>query len=183
MDDTCTALPSHQIHRFLNHLNSVKPSIQFTGEIESNGKLLFLDVLLEHEADGSIFTTVYRKLTHTDQYLDFSSHHPFAHKIAVVKILHGRTEAICSLVPHKDNQVRHIRQALNTNGYPMRVVERYSGTTKAASPEGEPEGQRPPYYTSLCPRCLRGSEKDPGSPGCEGHLQAKHHLETAPGQT
>ena len=57
VDDTCTALPSHRIDEFLNHLNSVEPSIQFTVEVESNGRLPFLDVLLEHEEDGSISTT------------------------------------------------------------------------------------------------------------------------------
>ena len=137
VDDTCTALPSHRIDEFLNHLNSVEPSIQFTVEVESNGRLPFLDVLLEHEEDGSISTTVYRKPTHTDRYLDFSSHHPLAHKIAVVKTLHGRAEAISSSVVHKDSEIRHVRRALGTNGYPRGVVERYSGTTRAAHEDNQ----------------------------------------------
>ena len=85
VDDTCTALPSYRIDEFLNHLNSVELSIQLTVEIEPSGRLPFLDVLLGHEEDGSISTTKYRKLTHIDRYLDFSSHHPLAHKIVVVK--------------------------------------------------------------------------------------------------
>ena len=144
VDDTCTALPSHQIHGFLNHLSSVEPSIQFTVKIESNGKLPFLDVLLEHEADGLISTTVYRKPTHKDQYLDFSSHPPLTHKITVVKTLHGRSEAISSSVPHEDSKIRHIKQALSTNGYPVRVVEWYSGTTKAAQKECQKANAPPP---------------------------------------
>ena len=132
VDDTCTALPSHRINEFLDHLNSVELSIQFTVEIESNGRLPFLDVLLECEEGGSISTTVYKKPTHTDRYLDFSSHHPLAHKIAVVKTLHGRAEAISSSVMHKDNEVRHVRRALGVNGYPREVVERYLDTTRAA---------------------------------------------------
>ena len=76
--------------------------------------------------------TVYRKPTHTDRYLDFSSHHPLAHKIAVVKTLRGRAEAISSSVVHKDDEVRHVRRALGVNGYPRGVVERYSDTTRAA---------------------------------------------------
>ena len=149
---------SHRINEFLDHLNNVEPSIQFTVEVESNGKLPFLDVLLEHEEDGSISTTVYRKPTHTDRYLGFTSHHPLAHKIAVVKMLHGRAEAISSSVVHKDSEVMHIRWSLGTNRYPRWVVERYSDTTRAAHRNSQTT--RGPHHTSLCLRHPRGSEED-----------------------
>lgn len=60
-------------------MNSIDEHIQFTVEKEENDSLPFLDSLLTHESDGSISTSVYRKKTHTDQYLQFSSHHPLAH--------------------------------------------------------------------------------------------------------
>lgn len=66
--------------------------------------------------DGSISTTVYRIATHTDCYLDFMSHHPLAHKLTVVKTLHGKAEAMCSDMITKDQETRHIRQALVNNG-------------------------------------------------------------------
>ena len=94
--DTCAVLPASRVQEFLIHLNGVEPSIQFTVEMESEGKLPFLDVLLQRDPDGSISTTVYRKATHTDRYLDFMSHHPLAHKRAVVKTVHSRPGAICS---------------------------------------------------------------------------------------
>ena len=62
-------------------------------KMETEGKLPFLDVLLQRDPDGSISTTVFRKATHTDRYLDFMSHHPLALKLAVVKTLHSRAEA------------------------------------------------------------------------------------------
>ena len=155
VDDTCTALPSHCINEFLDHLNSVEPSIQFTVEVESNGRLPFLDVLLERDEDGSISTTVYRKPTHTDRYLDFSSHHPLAHKVAVVKTLHGRAEAIGSSVVHKDNEVRHVRRALSMNGYPKLVVERYSDTTRAAHRDNQTTRGPPPSHFLMSEVCQR----------------------------
>ena len=93
----------------------MEPSIQFTVEMESEGKLPFLDVLLQRDPDRSIATTVYRKSTHTDRYLDFASRHPLAHKIAVVWTLYSRAEAIRSSVPDRDKEMWHLRQALITN--------------------------------------------------------------------
>lgn len=71
-------LAADSVQGFLDHLNSVEPSIHFTVEEESEGKLLFLDVLLQRDPDGSISTIVYRKPKHTDRYLNFASHHPLA---------------------------------------------------------------------------------------------------------
>ena len=65
VDDTCTALPPNEVHTFHAHLNTIKPSIQFTYEMEENGILPFLDTEITHS------TKVYRKPTHTDKYLDF----------------------------------------------------------------------------------------------------------------
>ena len=78
VDDTCTctALLVSKLQEFLSHLNGVKPSIQFTVETESEGKLPFLDVLLQCDLDGSILMTVYTKSTHTDRYL---ASHPITH--------------------------------------------------------------------------------------------------------
>ena len=75
MDDTCVALPSHLIDSFHHHLNSIEPNIQFTVEKEVDGRLPFLDIMLSRDDTGSVSTAVYRKTTHTDQYLSFDSHH------------------------------------------------------------------------------------------------------------
>ena len=45
VDDTCAALPVSRVQEFLTHLNRVDPSIQFTAEVGSEGKLPFLDTL------------------------------------------------------------------------------------------------------------------------------------------
>ena len=68
--------------------------------------------------DGSLTTLVFRKKTHTDRYLDFDSHHPLAHKVAVAHTLLTRADRICMSVPDRDAEKRHITQALNSNGYP-----------------------------------------------------------------
>ena len=92
-------------------------------ELESNGCLPFLDVLLCRKPDGSICTSVYRKDTHTDKYLDFSSQHPLLHKIATVHTLCSRAETHTSLASSRLDEVNH---ALRWNGYPMAFVSRHS---------------------------------------------------------
>ena len=52
VNDTCTALLASSVQGFLDHLNSVEPSICFTVEVESGSKLPFLDVLLRHDPDS-----------------------------------------------------------------------------------------------------------------------------------
>ena len=120
-------------------------------EVESEGKLPCLDVLLQWDPDGSISTTVFRKATHTDRYLDFMSHHPLAHKLAVVKTLHRRAGAICSDVTAEDQETRHIIQALISNGYPRGVIQHH--VTPARKRPTDDQSQSPvvtvPYVRDL----------------------------------
>ena len=58
---------------FLQHINSVDPAIRFTVEDnKEDGSIPFLDTIVKPEADGSLSITVYRKPTHTDQYLQWT---------------------------------------------------------------------------------------------------------------
>ena len=75
---------------FYDHLNSINSDIQFTLETESDNILPYLDVLLHHCDDGGISTSVFKKPTHTNKYLDLSSHHPLLQKIWAIKTLFTR---------------------------------------------------------------------------------------------
>ena len=69
VDDTFVV--QHHIHKeeFLEHINSVNPSIQFTmEEAISNGSMLFLDTTVIQQKDGTFTTGVYRK-PHTLTYI------------------------------------------------------------------------------------------------------------------
>ena len=59
---------------FLEHRNTIRPSIQFLMELEEDGKFPFLDVLVTRRADR-LTTRVYRKATHIDRYIHFTSNH------------------------------------------------------------------------------------------------------------
>ena len=97
---------------------------QFTVEKESDGQLPFLDVLVTREEDGTISTSVYRKPTHTDQYLAFEFHHPMGHKRAAVRTLMYWAEALCSSGVNWAQEEKHVQAALEKNGYLATFVQR-----------------------------------------------------------
>ena len=83
VDDTFTAVHKDEIDDFHDHLNEQNADIQFTKEIEENGKLPFLDCLVSRD-NNELRTTVYRKPTHTDRLLDESSYNPTSHKATTI---------------------------------------------------------------------------------------------------
>ena len=86
VDDTITAIHESKIDEFHEHLNEQNTNIQFTKEIEENGKIPFLDCLVTRE-NNTLRTTVYRKPTHTDRLLDQTSYNPTSHKATTVRNL------------------------------------------------------------------------------------------------
>ena len=94
VDDTCCIVKRGTVEGLLDYLNSVRPSIRFTVEVEKDGGLPFLDTLLQMREDDGLDVTVYRKPTHTDQYLDFHSHHPSHVKRGLVKCLYDRASSV-----------------------------------------------------------------------------------------
>ena len=70
------------LHTLLQHINIVDPAIKFTVEDnKEDGSIPFLDTIVKPEVDGSLSTTVYRKPAHTDQYLQWDSHHNLSAKL------------------------------------------------------------------------------------------------------
>ena len=70
VDDTFVILKKAHKEEFLTHINSVDNNIQFTSEEPGpEGSLPFLDILITPDEEGRLETSVYRKPTHTDQYL------------------------------------------------------------------------------------------------------------------
>ena len=83
--------------RFVQHLNTIDPtgSIKFTYEEESDRKIPFLDTRIVRKEDGSVKLLVYRKKTHTDQYLIFQSQHPLHQKLRCHQNTYGQNGKYC----------------------------------------------------------------------------------------
>ena len=118
VDDTFVIIKSIYVQEFTDHINSLDDHIKFTREEEQEGKLAFLDVLAIRNENNTIKTQVYRKATHTDQYLNFESNHSLGVKLGVIKTLHHRAETVVSDEADLKLEKQHINQALENNGYP-----------------------------------------------------------------
>ena len=101
---------------FFQHLNNQSDFIKFTMDFEDNGSLPFLDVLISRNGDGSFSHQVFRKKTHTEQYLHASSHHFPSQKLGVLSTLATRAFIISDEQHFKDEKA-HLLKVFNKNGY------------------------------------------------------------------
>ena len=105
---------------FLNHLNSLRPTIKFTMEVETENMLPFLDVRVTGDPSTLMTKTkIYRKSTHTDRYVNFCSYHrPPSVKHGIIRTLAHRTETICSDGDSLKCEKKHLTTVFKSNGYP-----------------------------------------------------------------
>ena len=110
---------------FLQHISSVDPAIQFTVENnKEDGAIPFLDTIVKPEADGNLSTIVYRKPTHTDQYLQWDSHYHLSAKFSVINTLTHRAKTVCSNPELLHKEMDHLRKALTQCKYPNWALDK-----------------------------------------------------------
>ena len=120
VDETFVNMKKAHKEEFLIHLNLVDRNIQFTTEEpRPDGSLPLLDILITPDKDDRLYTTAYRKPTHTDQYLHWDSHHTISSKYSVVGTLYHRAKTICSNSQLLQQEEEHLSEALMNCNYPI----------------------------------------------------------------
>ena len=117
VDDTFVVIHEYDVDSFTKHINTLDPDIKFTIEPEIGGKIPFLDTEIVLNDDASLTKRLYRKSTHTDQYLNWYSNHPLEHKRSVVRTLIQRANTIPSNEQGKKAETTHVKRALAANEY------------------------------------------------------------------
>ena len=141
VDDTFSVFVKRErALNFFRELNDIHPALKFTMEEESEGKLPFMDVLVER-CDGKLVRSVYRKPTFTGQYVRWDSFAPTDQKISVLKSLVSRAKKICSS-SRLDDELKKLKDIFLDNGFPGTVIDRIIvQATRQAPTAGRPPTQ------------------------------------------
>ena len=114
VDDTFVIQQESHKQLLLDHINNIDPAIMFTVEgNQENGTISFLDTLVKPEANNSLSISVYRKSSHTDQYLQWDSHHNLATKYSVIGTLAHKAKTVCTGLKLFNKEIQQLREALS----------------------------------------------------------------------
>ena len=142
VDDTFVINKAEHSQELLQHINNQDPYIQFTVEPTQQDSLPFLDTLITIQPDNTLSTTVYRKPTHTDQYLHWDSNHHVTAKQSVFNTLAHRAKTVSSTQDSMDKELDHIKTALKHCQFPSWPST--NGTTGSSSHNNSPTTPQQP---------------------------------------
>ena len=133
VDNTFSTVHKDEIDTFHEHLNRQNPHIQFTKEIEENGKIPFLDCLVSRD-ENKLRTTIYRKPTHTDRLLDQSSYNPTSHKATTIQTLTRGAQLVCDSTDNLTDETNYLNNVFSKNNCNADFIRR--NTYKPAEHNG-----------------------------------------------
>ena len=104
-------LPAHQLTGSTHRVYHRRPN--------QEGALPFLDNLVSLGQNNTLVTTIYRKPTHTDQYLHWDSNHFMSAKNSVFKTLAFRAKVVLSNQHTLQQEIEHIMKAPLACNFPQ----------------------------------------------------------------
>ena len=122
MDDVIRSIKSSEIAGVLLLINSLHPSLKFTIERESDGRLPFLDMLIIR-MNNELSSTWYNKPTDTGLVMNYLALAPKKYKRSVVSGFVHRIYRACSTWQHFHESLRKAKCILERNQYPPEFYE------------------------------------------------------------
>ena len=107
VDDVLEIVKDSKVDQLTYHLTKPNPQATLSSRMnpKKDNKIPFLDTLITRKPDGSVKLLIYRKPTHTDQYLNH-------------RTLMDRAERVVADPEDRKKEEDHIRQALHNCNYP-----------------------------------------------------------------
>ena len=126
-------------------------SIQFTvEEAGPDGSTPFLDTLITPQPDGAFTTKVFRKPTHTDQYLQWNSNHNLASKYSVINTLTHRARTICFTPELLNKELKHLEEVLRQCKYPRWAINKILQKQQHQQDNTTKKRHNPSYTKKKC---------------------------------
>ena len=138
VDDTFVKISKQVISTFLIHLNTLHPRIKFTTEEMANQKIAFLDTEINVMDDGKLKFKIYRKPTHTDQYLHFTSNHHISQKLGIISTFHNRINNLITDEDDKKVEKSRVEKKLKNCGYPNWAFKKRKRSRKEKDEKNHP---------------------------------------------
>ena len=107
----------------LSELNNIHPQVNFTFEPMVNNQMPFLDCLVIREGNN-LEVKVYKKPTHTGQYIHYTSNVAPNIKASVISTLTRRAKLVCTKNDYLAEELQYIKKTMMLNGYPKSFIEK-----------------------------------------------------------
>jgi predicted GIY-YIG superfamily endonuclease len=125
IDDAFAAIIAEKVTEVTEEFNKFHPKIQFTTEIEREGQLPYLDILITRNIQNNkLSTSVYRKPTDSGIYLNFNSNQHISVHRSVIYSLINRAYTHCSDDNIRKTELGVIRDTLIRNNYPLNEINK-----------------------------------------------------------
>ena len=122
VDDILFAWPiDSDFSQFFRQVNELVPSIDFTVEWEQNESIPFLDTTIHRLSSGFSFA-IYRKPTHSNQFIHYFSWHPDHVKRGALHTLFLRAYRICDQL-YLEQEISFLYSAFRKVGFPLRYID------------------------------------------------------------
>jgi len=122
------------IDEFLQHFNSIHPSIILKMESDSDKQISFMDMSLK-KSSGSFSISVYRNPFHFNNILHFDSNHSFSSKFKIAVSLFKRAYAYCTESQNLQSEINTIYDILRERYYPEHFIEKAHARAKKTPQE------------------------------------------------
>ena len=157
VDDILEIVKKNTADALTDHLNQVDPTscIKFMFEEEQEEAIAFLDTLTVRKPDKSIKLLEYRKKTHTDQHLSFSSHHPLHRKYRCSADIAWQEHETCKWARRSDER----RRAYQTSPCPIWIPQVDSRLSQETSEKQQQQQQQQQKVTQKRTSRQEGREK------------------------